>query len=371
MTVRLTLEGAGRGWTPGQVVRGEVLASDEKGSLLVVEGRPVTTNKKLEVGQTLAGRVEVGTDGQAHLAVEAEEGASAPPGGGARAVLQHFGLLATEENLALWRLLQRASGRPSPEALLALKDLLARLGAGLDRPSQQALGLLLARRLPEGAFPLLLKYVRGEMTFARLWQDLPTAWREALQQAWGEKPLLDRLVGLLQEGVADDLAAGQALAEEWPANLALQEMLSQPPIGAAEGRLYFQWPVFWEGMDLPDTLEGEAFYEGGEGPGRGFSLRVQVTPPRLGRLEIGLHRLREALWIHFAAQQAEAIPALRTIFEPLEERLRASGWTSLRLTVGRLPERAFFLAPLEAAMDPAKDPAKEPPASPSRLDVRV
>ncbi|RCK81464.1 MAG: hypothetical protein OZSIB_0598 [Candidatus Ozemobacter sibiricus] len=367
MMVRLTLEGAGRGWPPGQVVRGEVLASDEKGSLLVVEGRPVTTNKPLEAGRTLAGRVEVGADGQAHLAMEAEEGATAAPEGGARAVLQHWGLPPTDENLALWRLLQRAGGRASPEALLALKELLARLGAGLDRASQQALNLLLARRLPEGAFPLLLQYVRGELTFARMWQDLPAAWQEALQQAWGEKPILERLVGLLQEAGADDLAAGQALADAWPANLALQEMLSQPPMGAAEGRLYFQWPVFWSGMDLPDTLEGEAFFEGGDGPGRGFSLRVQVTPPRLGRLEIGLHRLREALWIHFAAQQAEVIPALRTIFEPLEERLRALGWTSLRLTVGRLPGREFFLAPLEAAMDPAK----EPPASPSRLDVRV
>ncbi len=367
MAGRLTFDGAPAGWRPGQVVRGEVLASDEKGSLLMVEGRPVTTNKTLEAGRTFAGRVEVGADGQAGLALETEgeagEAGAAARGTGDQRVLQNWGLPATEENLQLLRLLRRVGGGIGPEALQALKDLLARLGAGVDRPSQQALGVLLARRLPEGAFPLLLKYVRGEMTFARWLEHLPVAWREAFREAWGEKSLLDRVRDLVGGAGADDLAAGRALAEEFPANLALQELLSQPPAGPAEGRLYFQWPVFWEGTDLPDTLEGEAFYEGGEGPGRGFSLRLQVTPPRLGRLEVGLHRLREALWIHFAAQQAETIPALRTLFGPLEERLRTLGWTSLRLTAGRLPAREFFLAPPEAA--------PEPPAPACRLDVRV
>lgn len=361
--MKVSLDAVPGGWRSGQTLRGEVLASDESGSLLMVDGRPVTTARRLEAGKTFTGRVEVAADGQTGLALESESAAGA--GSGEAQLLRSWGLEPTAENQALVRLLRRFGLPVGVEGVKSLQALMARLGAGLERPTQDALGLLLARRLPEGAFPLLAKYFAGDLTFARLLEKLPAGVQESLREGWGAAPLLERLHDLLADpaGLSETVRAG--LAEDLPAGLLLQEILSQPPGERVEGRLFFQWPVYWDGAGLPDTLEGEAFYEGGEGPERGFSLRLRLHPPRLGRMEVGLHRLKEALWVHFGLQEAGAIPVVRGLFPSLEGRLQEMSWRSVRLTAGRLTGGERLLA----APDP--EPGAGPTAGRGRVDVRV
>ncbi|NLI75242.1 MAG: hypothetical protein GX442_02220 [Candidatus Riflebacteria bacterium] len=361
--MKVSLDAFPGGWRSGQTLRGEVLASDESGSLLMVDGRPVTTAKRLEAGKTFTGRVEVAADGRAGLALESD--AVSAEGSGEAQLLRSWGLEPTAENQTLVRLLRRFGLPVGAEGVKTLQALMTRLGAGLERPSQDALGLLLARRLPEGAFPLLAKYFAGDLTFARLLEKLPAGVQESLRDGWGASPLLDHLQGLLADpaGLSETVRAG--LAEDFPAGLLLQEVLSQPPGEQAEGRLFFQWPVYWDGADLPDTLEGEAFYEGGDGPERGFSLRLRMHPPRLGRMEVGLHRLKEALWVHFGLQETGVIPAVRGLFPALEGRLQEMSWRSVRLTAGRLAGGERLLAPPEPEPGPGRTGDR------GRVDVRV
>ena len=169
----------------------------------------------------------------------------------------------------------------------------------------------------------------------------------------------------LNGAVPEKFSAGHASSEfahKLAEVFALQELLDASGTGDQEHRIYFQWPMYWADQEVPDTLEGEAFFSGNDDRERGFSLRVLVSPPALGTCELHLHALRDTLWIHLGAER-EDVPALFLDgVEPLKQRLAALGWASVRCTARVMKPRASFLSPAA--------PARSQPL-PGGINIRV
>ena len=133
------------------------------------------------------------------------------------------------------------------------------------------------------------------------------------------------------------------LAEEVAENLALQELFSNLPDANNDGNIYFQWPIFWNGQELPDCLEGEAFFPNKNNQKEGFCLRILVTPPNLGQTEISLTTKGKELYVHFGVNE-KLMDSFRSIFAPIRENILALGdYESVQFTIGRNREhRNFF-----------------------------
>lgn len=362
MKVSFNMPGAMFG--PGQKVQGEVLGSGEGGSMAVLNGVPVRTDKALTPGKSLNGTIETINGDQAMVTLLSEGGEDGDQIPVTDQMLSSLGLPTNEENRAILAMLRRLNIPLSPAILDQARELFSKLGLGLKNHDLDALGLVLLRKLPAGIFPLLKEYLAGDMRFGKLFSGLSETDKGKIRDLLSAGNLMKLLAsdkGL--EAFKDfqmpfrDKAPGD-LAE----NLVFQEILSAPPQDSQEGRLYFQWPLFWQGQDVPDTLEGEAYYSGNQGKERGFSLRLLMNPPNLGPMEIGVHRMKTALWIHFGLGDPSMGDEVKKMFSALSDSLRNQGWNSVRLTAGAISNRPNFLSPPESERDPQ---------SINHLDVKV
>lgn len=344
----------------GRQVNAEVIASEGGRSLVLVNGVPVDADGSYPVGHRLAGQLAATDGGFKIVSADNSGGVSAEKllanagihegGNELTAAFRRYGIALTQENLAL-----------AGELLKSLP------GVALDRLNAGVIALMLAKKLPAQAFALLRDYLGGNLKFEALFSGLDKAALASLRTAWGQGKMLEALQQLIKDGMAGTRPAGLLPGdgvEEFVASLQLQEMLTRQSENGNEARLFFQWPVFWHGQDLPDTLEGEAFMPDGNDPEQGFSLRLLVKPPSLGRIEVALHQLKKSLWVHFGVEPA-AIEPVRSLFPLLQERLTGSGWEHLRFTIGRVRLLNDFFSSSE------ETPSTDSRPKNSRIDLRI
>ena len=349
--MRLSFDLPSLALSPGQSVRAEVVSSDEKGSNILLNGVPTRVKEKLEAGQSIQGRIERTAGGQTVLSFAAETDVTAE--GAIEKFFTSLGVVPGQDDIALAQTLRRHGIPLTGDWFRRVSEMMLKLGTGTgDRAALDALVLLLRFRAPESAFPLLKAYVSGDMRFAALLSKLGTGEAELLKANWNAGRVLDHLLELVG-GSGSSTKPTAELPASLADNLVLQELLSNAPQGVDEGRVYFQWPIFWEGQEFPDTLEGEAFVPPKGREDQGYSLRILVHPPSLGEMEIALHKVDKGLWVHFSTSAPESRTALGNMFPALQARLRELSWASVKLTVGHLVPRTTFLGPssAEAAAD--------------------
>jgi hypothetical protein len=343
----------------GQKVQGEVIGSGDGKSQVVLNGIPARLDRALPVGQRIEGTVEPGAGGQAVLTLTGAGEAM----GSAEGWLTRNRLSPDQVNQDLIKAFQTFRFPITPELLSQARELFERLGLSGEPAEMETLALMMMRKLPASIFPLLKQYVQGGMRLGDLLARLSPEERALMSAEWSMGRLWEKLGEFLQgketAGFTPGLRAG--LSAEVLANIALQESLTNPSLPDQEGHFYFQWPIFWSQSDVPDTLEGEAYFAHSDRDEPGFSMRLLVSPPRLGPLEVGLHRVQQSLWVHFGAEKTSARPALQSMFPGLIEALKALDWNAVKLTLGTKSVRNHFLAPAPIS-------GREEPET--RLDVR-
>jgi hypothetical protein len=336
----------------GSQVRGEVIASENGRSLIMLDGRPVHVDGEYPAGHSLAGRLAATDGGFRIIAADSSAGVSAEK------LLQNAGIHENGQDL-LKNL--RSYGVPITRDNLAYAgELLTRLpGGAADKNNLAVVALMLARRLNPATAPLLGEYLAGNLRFSGLFAGLPKSLQQMMQQYWGEGRLIEALQNLVA-GTGDDFAAFGRFAgkmEEFARNLHLQEMISVPSANADEGRIYFQWPMFWHNQDIPDTLEGEAFIPAGGDRQNGFSLRLLINPPSLGQIEVALHQMQKSLWVHFGVEE-KSLDAVRSLFPVLRERLVNENFNQVRLTAGKARILRNFFCCDSTEVSPRPEAAK-------------
>lgn len=343
--------------TSGRTVRAEVVASEGGRSLVLVNGVPTRADGEFPPGHSLSGQLAATDGGFKIIAGDNSTGVSAEKmlenagihEGGAKltAAFKGYGVPLTQENLKL-----------AGEFLLQLP------GAATDRQNFNLVALLLSRRLGIGAGGLLKDYLAGNLKFEHLFAGLEKGLLSSLKQGWGQGKLLEMLQQLIKQtgsSPATELGSLTGKIDALVANLQLQEILTVPPDQQNEGRLYFQWPIFWQNQELPDTLEGEASTPGGQNLQQGFSLRLLINPPGLGHLEVAMHQLNKTLWVHFGAEP-EALDSIRSLFPILRQRLIGEDYDQIRLTAGKVRLLQNFFS--SATEEPAA-------VEKARIDLRV
>ena len=206
------------------------------------------------------------------------------------------------------------------------------------------LGLLISKKLPVENSELLSKYISGDINFSALFANLSEEALNELRASWNTGKMLEKLENLVKLGNSvSNLQGNSELAEEVAENFALQELFSNLPDANNDGNIYFQWPIFWNGQELPDCLEGEAFFPNKNNQKEGFCLRILVSPPNLGQTEISLTTRGKELYVHFGVNE-KLMDTFRSIFNQTRERILALGdYESVQFTIGRNREhRNFF-----------------------------
>ncbi len=343
----------------GRQVNAEVVASEGGRSLVLVNGVPADADGSYPVGHQLSGRLAASDGGFRIIASDNSGGVTAEKllanagiheGGSELAgALRRYGVALSQENLKL-----------AGEIIKSLPE------AALTRINAGVIALLLAKKLPATAFSLLRDYLGGNLKFAALFAGLDKGALTTLRQAWGQGRLLEALQQLIKDGMAGNRSVGMLAGEsieEFVINLQLQEMLTCQAENGSEARMYFQWPLFWHGQDLPDTLEGEAFIPDGNDPEQGFSLRLLVNPPSLGQVEVALHQLKKNLWVHFGVESS-VIEQVREVFPLLQQSLAEQDWEHLRFTVGKVRLLSDFFSSAEEVL-PDTDQKS------GRIDLRI
>jgi len=235
----------------------------------------------------------------------------------------------------------------------------------LNRLNASVIALMLAKKIPSVGFSLLRDYLGGNLKFSVLFAGLEKSVLAGLRESWSQGRLMEALQQLIKEGMAGVRPAGLVPddgVEEFVSSLQLQEMLTRQADAGSEARMYFQWPLFWQGQDLPDTLEGEAYIPDGNDPEQGFSMRLLVRPPSLGQVEVSLHQLKKNLWVHFGVDTT-VIDQVRTIFPLLQKQLADQQWEQLRFTVGKVRLLQDFFSSAEEIVGLSQNPG--------RIDLRA
>jgi len=317
-------------------VRAEVVASEGGRSLVLLNGMPVAADGELTAGQSMTGRLAATDGGFKIIAADNSGGVTVDK------MLENAGI--HESGPALINTMKSYGLAITQANLRSAAELLPQLpGGAAERINLQIVSLILARRLNASAIPVIRDYLLGNLNFSKLFSGLSAALQKNLQLDWSHGKLLELLQQIIRRG-ADAMSADKAakLPEELVTNLQMQEMLAIAPQAQAEGRMYFQWPVFWHEQDIPDTLEGEASVPP-PGSEQGFSLRLLVSPPSMGQIEIAMHQLNKSLWVHFGAQ-AEFLDDIRSVFPLLHERLARGDFAQVNLTAGRIRNLTNFFA---------------------------
>ncbi len=314
---------------PGSQVKADVVASENGRSLVMLNGVPVAAEGEFPAGHSLAGHLAATDGGFSIIVSDNATGVSAEK------LLQNAGIHESTAELA--SALKEFGVPVTPQNLETAAQLLAGLPSGTaDKINVQLVAIMLLRRLDGSAIDHLRSYLKGELNFARLFSGLNSDVLQNLRQSWGEGKLILLLQQLLAKKVPDiksETAVFEKMVDGLTENLQLQHILSTSHDYGDEARLYFQWPMFWDGQDLPDTLEGEAFVPARK-EGEGFSLRIMINPPALGKMEVSMHELKRNLWVHFAVAET-SLDIVVSMFDNLREALVRQGFASVRLTLGQ------------------------------------
>lgn len=337
-------------------VRAEVVASEGGRSLVLLNGMPVAADGELPAGQSMTGRLAATDGGFKIIAADNSGGVTVDK------LLANAGI--HESGPALINTMKSYGLAVTQENLKSVAELLPQLpGGASEKINLQIVSLILARRLSASAIPVIREYLLGNLNFSRLFSGLGAALQKNMQLDWSQGKLLELLQQIIRQG-AEAMSADKTanLTEDFSLNMRMQEMLAIAPEGQAEGRMYFQWPVFWHDQEIPDTLEGEASVPP-PGSEQGFSLRLLVSPPSMGQIEIAMHQLDKSLWVHFGAA-VECLDDIRSVFSMLHDRLINSGFAQVNLTAGRIRNLTNFFA-----AEPVND--KPPIKLPAGLDIKA
>lgn len=227
------------------------------------------------------------------------------------------------------------------------------LPAGLNDNSQ-LLALMITRKIPSNQASMVLDYLNGNLKFSTLFEGLPREVLSELRQSWGEGQMLDALRKIISGGNADKAMFNQTLkTENIATELVFQELATKLPKFNEEGQIFFQWPVFWGDSEVPDTLEGEAYVPDKENSEQGFGLRLIVTPPKLGQIEIFMNGIKRNLSVNFGVED-KAFEPIKSIFEATRKQILSLGdFDSVKLTIrNRMPTKNFFVKETKIALEP-------------------
>ncbi|MEW6710957.1 MAG: hypothetical protein AB1403_14115 [Candidatus Riflebacteria bacterium] len=336
--------------SPGQPVKTEIVARSGERSLAIINGRPM----------------QIATDTTSSKASKSSDSQSVGPAAGPTVtpekLLASAGLEKNQTNLQLIETLRQYG------IALTAENLAKAATAAINLPAfshsiaaRQAMALTLLRRLHPEKAALLESYFQGKLKFSAIFSGNPEL-TEIFREKSGIAEILKRLQLMLQTRGRESGRNLEDAAEKFEGlakNLMFQELMSEPASQNQENRIYFQWPLFWHGSELPDTLEGEAFFMNGKV--QGFCLRLLVCPPSLGQIEVAMNQLEDSLWVHFGVQP-EIVESIPAVFPELQESLAREGFARVRLTAGRIREIESFL--LEGSIEDKSLPV-------SRVDLKI
>lgn len=291
----------------------EVFASVGDKSLVLVNGRPVQVDAHVALNTEQSYQVAVSTDkilAQAGLEKTSTNQSIVE-------TLREYGVALTSENLK--------------QAAAFAKTL---PGFAADKLNLATIALMILKGIDQKNAALIKEYIAGKFEFAEILKNIPPQLLAELKGNWQSGRLFARIQNLISDqGAARFFSEDTDILEELVGSLKLQEVLSSAEGQKRENTFYFQWPVFWSDRDLPDTLEGEAFY--GDPDEQGFCLRLLFEPPSLGSVEVALNSISEKLWVHFGCD-TEVISDIKSIFPVLHESLLAQGFKEVRITIGKI-----------------------------------
>lgn len=337
---------------PGQPVKAEVVASHGGKNLVMVNGRPVQMDASVDHQSSLkalSGPVSVAANATAQISPEQ--------------ILAQAGLEKNDSNLQLIETMRQHGVPLTPENAGKAAAIAASMPSfDMSRAALSSVVLVMLRRLPADSAELIHDYLSGRLRYAHLFGENKQL-GEVLRLNASFADVLKQFQQMLGERSRAALSFTEAETKSFKGlaeNLLLQELLSETAHDNQENRIYFQWPLFWANAELPDTLEGEAFFT--KDREQGFCLRLLVSPPALGQIEVAMNQLDQALWMHFGVDEA-VIEDIRAIFPLLTAKLENEGFPQVRLTVGKLRHIDNFL--LEPVVGP------EAPFPAAKLDLRV
>ena len=233
--------------------------------------------------------------------------------------------------------------------------------------NSQLLALMIARKIPTNQASMVLDYLSGNLKFSALFEGLPKEILFELKQSWGEGQMLDALKKIISnDGSIEKDVFNQAFkTDNLATELVFQELATKLPTFQEEGQIFFQWPVFWGDSDVPDTLEGEAYVPDKDGSEQGFGLRLIVTPPKLGQIEIFMNGIKRNLSVNFGVEE-RAFEPIKSIFEVTRKNILALGdFDSVRITIkNRLQTKNFFVKEIRPV-------AILPPQKKFTLDIKA
>ncbi|MGM0599878.1 MAG: hypothetical protein ACQETH_08705, partial [Candidatus Rifleibacteriota bacterium] len=305
-----------------------LIASSEGKSLLMINGRPVQINQNAAAqGKSLNNPSANNTNLSAENAPELKPAQ----------LLNKAGLPQTETNLKLISALREFGIAPNPHNIKKAALIAAKIpDFATDQLNLKTLALILQKNLSASSASLVKKYLTGELSFARLLELSPPELINTLKKDWNFAKVINKIKLLLQQqdgSQPGDSLKNKKFGNTIVSNLQLQEILSQQQGPDEETRLYFQWPLFWNDQDLPDTLEGEAYFFEDKDRNQGFCLRMLVEPDSLGQIEVAMNYMDSELWVHFGTQQ-ESLDDIKSIFSALKAGLQKAGFNKVRLTAG-------------------------------------
>lgn len=219
------------------------------------------------------------------------------------------------------------------------------------------LGLMISRKISADQAGLVSKYANKTINFEALFSHLSQEALNELKSSWNAGKVLEKLESLVKlTSNAAQNKENSKLAEEIVDNLKLQELFSILPDANEDGSIYFQWPIYWDGQDVPDCLEGEAFVPYDKDQKDSFCLRILVNPPSLGQTEISLTTRGKELYVYFGVD-ANLKDSFKTIFPAIRENILAQGdFTSVQFTVGTARLHNNFFSRENRAAAPARVP---------------
>ncbi len=342
--MKISLQGPAQAFTSGQSVRGEVVGHQNGQSLAVINGIMTRIPRRLPIGHTFSGRVQQGENGE--TVVESQTPDRQNRSASTQISHPQVKLDATPENRQLTELMKQFGVPVTAETLEEIRHRLPQGSSLTDSPKLRAILLMLARKLPEQHLKSLESYFSGRQRLSDVFARLDGEALSQTRREWGLGRSFAKLLELLEKGHVADSDRSNAVTDQLSENLLFQTLFDVSPTHDGERQIYFQWPLFWQGRDIPDTIEGECFFSRKDSVHRGFSVRVLVHPPNLGDMEIGIHEFEKALWVHFGVSGQAARDALPTSFESMRETLLGQSWKSVKLTIGTKSPRPGLLDPL-------------------------
>jgi hypothetical protein len=326
-----------------------LIASSEGKALLLINGRPIQVSQNSQAKpQNNFATNSPNTSAKNAPALEPAQ------------LLSKAGIPQTKANLKLIGALKEYSIVLNPQNIKEAALIAAKIPGFIgEQINLKTLALILQKNLPTSSSQLVKKYLAGELSFAQLLKSASPELIGSLKKDWNLISVIDKIKHLILQG--NTRQTGEAfnkgeLAEKLASNLQFQEILSRQQSPDQETRLYFQWPLFWSNEELPDSLEGEAYFFADKERNQGFSLRMLVEPESLGQIEVAMNYMEDELWVHFGTQQ-KSLADIKSIFSALKTGLQKAGFKKVRLTAGLIRDLDNFLL-IKAENDSQQKPPR-------------